>query len=727
MAENKRTVLRLKGLDCADCAAKLAGSIRRIRGVKSAEIHFGASRLVVESTAPPETIIQTIRDAGYEVEHTRAPDRAPPRSGLNRRAVATAVSGLALGTGLFLLFFTAREQAATLAFVVAILSGIVMMARGAYHALRTLSPDMNVLMIIAVAGAALIGEWAEGATVVFLFAVGNALQTYTMEKTRRSLGELMELAPAEALIRRDGRLLELPVEDIRVNDTMVVKPGARIAMDGVVAAGHSAVNQAAITGESMPRAKGPGDGVFAGTLNQEGLLEVRVTKRTADTTLARIIRMVEEAESRKSPAQQFVDVFARYYTPAVIAAAVLIALLPPLALGAAFADWFYRALVLLVIACPCALVISTPVAVVTAIGNAARRGVLIKGGAQLELLARINAIALDKTGTLTTGRPAVTDVITTGRLSASEALEAAAAIEAFSQHPLAEAIIRFAAAQGIKPPGARNFTSFTGEGARAEIDGRIYRIGSPGYFGRLGLHPDAKVSALLHDLQRAGKTVVILGSETGIEALIAVADQLRAESRPAMAQLRREGIEELVLLTGDNKTTARVAAEELGLSRFEAELLPAQKMTAVEELKQRFGRVAMVGEGINDAPALAAADVGIAMGTAGTDTALETAEVALMRDDLAKLPFIIRLGRRTLRIIRENMVFALAVKTLFILLTVLGLSTLWMAVFADTGAALLVILNSMRLAGIRPPSRPNRRFRFPLPGATCIMIGRVLK
>lgn len=704
LAENTHTVLRLKGLDCADCAAKLADNIRKIRGVRHADIHFGTSRLVVEHTTPLNVIVKTVLDAGYEVQREETPGKATAgRPNLNRRAVSTVVSGLALGAGFILSVFTVYDQAATLAFLVAILSGIVMMARGAYQSVRSLTLDMNVLMVIAVTGAGLIGEWAEGAAVVFLFAVGNALQAYTLEKTRHSIRALMELSPREALIRRAGHLRRLSVENIRIGDTMIIKPGERIAMDGVVSSGRSSVNQAAITGESMPLPKRPGDEVFAGTLNQEGMLEVRVTKLAADTTLARIIQMVEEAESRKSPAQQFVDVFARYYTPAVIAAAALIAVLPPLLLGAVFADWFYRALVLLVIACPCALVISTPVAIVAAIGNAARRGVLIKGGAQLEMLAGIKAVALDKTGTVTTGRPAVTDVIPVGRLSTADALAVAAAIEAFSQHPLAEAITRHAAEQGIECLEAQDFTSFTGEGAQAALGGRLFRIGSPKLFSRLGVYPAAKASVHLDRLQREGKTVVVLGSENGIEALIAVADRVRAESRTALAELRREGINELVLLTGDNQTTARAVTGELGISRFEAELLPGQKLAAIEQLKRRFGKVAMVGEGVNDAPALAAADVGIAMGAAGTDTALETADVTLMRDDLTKLPFAIRLGRRTLRIIKENVVFALAVKVLFILLTVAGLSTLWMAVFADTGAALLVIANSMRLAGIRRP------------------------
>lgn len=706
--KNKRTTLHLKGLDCADCAAKLADRIREIPGVQHAKIDFAASRLVLEAAASLEPVLQTIRDAGYDLENdgrAQALTGTPPPTRLNRRVVSTVISGLALAVGLLLLFFTAHDQAATLAFIIAILSGIVMMARGAWRALRTLSLDMNVLMIIAVAGAGLIGEWAEGATVVFLFAVSNALQAHTMDRTRRSIHGLMELSPREALIRRAGHLRRLPVEEIRVGDTMVIKPGERIAMDGVVSAGRSAVNQAAITGESMPLGKNPGDKVFAGTLNQEGMLEVRVTKLVANSTLARIIEMVEEAEARKSPAQQFVDVFARYYTPAVIAAAVLITVLPPVVLGAGFANWFYRALVLLVIACPCALVISTPVAIVTAIGHAARRGVLVKGGAQLELLARVRAVALDKTGTLTTGRPAVTDVVTTGRLSATQVLEAAAAVEAPSQHPLATAIRRHAAAQGLRPPAARDFTSFTGEGAEAVVNGRVYRIGSPGFFRRLGQQPGSATAAQADRLQREGKTVVLLGSETGIEGLIAIADRLRPESEAAMEGLRREGIGELVLLTGDNPVTARAVAEKLGLSRFEAELLPEHKLKAIGQMRHERGPVAMVGEGINDAPALAAADVGIAMGVAGTDTALETADVALMHDDLSRLPFIIRLGRRTLGIIKQNVVFALAVKALFILLTVAGLATLWMAVFADTGAALIVILNSMRLAGRHAPRR----------------------
>jgi Cd2+/Zn2+-exporting ATPase len=575
-------------------------------------------------------------------------------------------------------------------------------ARSGFSSLKSLSMDINFLMTVAVVGAAAIGEWAEGATVVFLFSLGNTLQAYTMEKTRNSIRALMDLSSREALVRRNGGGILLPVEEIAIGDIIIVRPGERIPMDGEVAAGSSDVNQAPITGESMPVEKSAGSEVYAGTINGRGAIEVKVTRLVKDTTLAKIISLVEEAQAQKAPSQQFVDTFAKYYTPAVIAGAVLVATVPWLVLGQPFQQWFERALILLVISCPCALVISTPVSIVAAIGSAARKGVLIKGGAYLEEAGALKVMALDKTGTLTTGRPEVAGVVPAAGYSQDRVLEIAAAIENRSQHPLAGAILRYARKNNINVPEGDDFSSFTGKGAGVNIGGEKYYIGNSRLFEEIGV-PLGFLNTQLAGMQKAGKTVVIVGSGKEPLGLIAVADKIREGSRAAVEGLRRAGIGKVVMLTGDNTGTAGEIAKELDIGDYRADLLPENKMDAVRALQRQYGKVAMVGDGVNDAPALAAATVGIAMGGAGTDTALETADIVLMADDLTKLPFAMHLSRRALKVIKQNIWFSLLVKIVFIGATFLGFANLWMAVFADTGAALLVIGNGMRLLKVGDP------------------------
>lgn len=698
----RKSVFRLSGLDCADCAVKLEKKVRGVAGVSAVSVNFGASKMTVEHTAPIESILKAVDEAGYGAELEGAGKRPEEVSfwKRNRRALLTVVSGVALGAGFVLSLLGIEEKFLFPFYLLAMVSGGFYVGRSAYYALRSFNLDMNFLMSVAAIGAAFIGEWVEGATVVFLFSLGNTLQALTMDKTRRSIQALMDLSPKEALVKRNGKEFRLPVEEIQVGDVIIVKPGERIAMDGVVLQGSSGVNQAPITGESMPVEKKPGDEVYAGTINERGALEVEVTKLVEDTTLAKIINLVEEAQAQKAPSQQFVDVFARYYTPAVIVAAVGIAVIPPLFLGLSFSEWFYKALVLLVIACPCALVISTPVSIVSAIGNAARNGVLIKGGAYLEEAGALNVIAFDKTGTLTTGQPAVTDLVVVKEMPGKEILGLAAAIETRSQHPLGEAIVRHAREQGLAIPEAADFESITGKGAKATIDGKPYYIGNPRLFDELGLEV-MPVWPRLERLQGDGKTAMLVGTDKEIIGIIAVADRVRENSKPALAGLKKAGIRKLVMLTGDNEGTARAIARELGIDEFKAELLPENKLETIKGLTREYGKVAMVGDGVNDAPALAAANVGIAMGVAGTDTALETADIALMADDLTKLPYAMQLSRKALAVIKQNIFFSLVVKGAFIVLTFMGFSTLWMAVFADTGAALLVIANGMRLLRIR--------------------------
>lgn len=562
--------------------------------------------------------------------------------------------------------------------------------------------DMSTLMTIAIIGAALIGEWGEGATVVILFAISEALERYSMDKARKSIESLMDIAPKEALIRRNNQEIMISVDDIQVGDIMIVKPGQKIAMDGIVVKGTSTLNQAAITGESVPVTKTKDDEVFAGTLNEEGLLEIKVTKLVEDSTLSKIIHLVEEAQAERAPSQAFVDKFAKYYTPAIVILALLIAVLPPL-FGGDWSVWIYQGLSVLVVGCPCALVISTPVSVVTAIGNAAKNGVLIKGGIHLEEAGSLKVMAFDKTGTLTKGIPAVTDVITYGG-NENEWLTITAALEKGSQHPLASAIMKKAEATGLdfNTVAVEEFQSITGKGIKAKINNEQYYVGSPKWIEEIlpnGI--EVPIKQQISTLQTQGKTVMILGTAHSILCLIAVADQMRKTSKEVIQKLHQLGIEKTVMLTGDNQRTAEAIGREVGVSDIKADLLPEDKLNFIKKLREKYHSVAMVGDGVNDAPALAASTVGVAMGGAGTDTALETADIALMSDDLSKLPFTIKLSRRALRTIKQNITFSLAVKALALLLVIPGWLTLWIAIFADMGATLLVTLNSLRLLRVK--------------------------
>lgn len=707
-AGSRKSSIRLTGLDCADCAAKLENKISQLKGIRSAKVNFGASKLTVEHDISLDKIIRAIKDAGYDVEGEETGYGAAlegqdrPRAEKtfwrkNRKTLLTAISGILVGSGFILSLLGISERLTIPLYLLAMVTGGFYVARSGLYSLKTFSPDMNFLMTIAVIGAAATGDWFEGAAVVFLFSLGNTLQSYTMEKTRNSIRALMDLTPKEALVRRDGKELRLPLNEIKVGDVIIVKPGERIAMDGRVTAGASGVNQAPITGESMPVEKKPGDEVFAGTINEQGSLDIEVTKLVEDTTLAKIIQLVEEAQAQKAPSQQFVDVFAKYYTPIVILAAVAIAAIPPLLFGQPFVPWFKKALILLVISCPCALVISTPVSIVAAIGSGAKKGVLIKGGAYLEAAGALKAIAFDKTGTLTTGRPEVTDIIPVGNRTTEEIIEIAAVIETRSQHPLADAILRYVKDKDIQIRDGEDFESITGKGAKTDIDGKAYYIGNPRLFEEIGVNIQRQ-EVEINRLQKEGKTVMLVGDANELYGLVAVADVVRETSIKAIHELKAAGIKKIIMLTGDNQGTAKAIAEKVGVDELRAELLPEDKLAVIKDLLDRYGKVGMVGDGVNDAPALAAATVGIAMGGAGTDTALETADIALMADDLSKLPYAMKLSRRALRVIKQNITFALAVQGIFIILTAFGLVSLWMAVvFADTGLALLVILNGMRL------------------------------
>jgi len=584
-------------------------------------------------------------------------------------------------------------------YVFAILSGGWFIARKGLAAVRHRTLDMNFLMTVAVVGAIFIDAWDEAAMVVFLFALAQVLEGRAMDRARHAVRALMDLAPPVARVLRDDEEVTIEVDQAQVGDVFRLRPGEKVPLDGEIIDGRSAINQAPITGESVPVDKAPGDTVYAGSINGQGSVDVRVTHRAADTTLAHIIHLIEEAQAARAPSQAFVDRFARIYTPAVLVLAVLIAALPALVFGQEFGVWFYRALVLLVIACPCALVISTPVAIVSGLARGARAGVLIKGGVHLENAGHLQALAFDKTGTLTEGAPRVQEVTSLNEISKEDLLQIAASLESRSEHPLARAIRDYARAAGVAPAPVEDFQALTGRGVQGKIDANLYMLGNHRLFEERGLCTPV-MEAALGDKEREGQTVVIVGSENQALGFISIADSLRPEARGAIDKLRNLGVHHIVMLTGDNQGTAWAIAGRLGLDKTKAELLPADKVRVVQELVRKHGKVGMVGDGVNDAPAMAAATTGIAMGAVGTDAALETADVVLMSDDLTRLPFAVRLSRATLRAIRQNISLALAIKAVFIALAIPGLATLWMAVFADAGASLIVIANSLRLLRI---------------------------
>ncbi len=566
----------------------------------------------------------------------------------------------------------------------------------AWNALRHRRLDMNVLMTIAVIGAALLGEWVEAAAVAVLFNLAELIESYTLDRARRAISSLMQLVPARASVQRDGEWTDCPVEGVRPGELMQIRPGEQIPLDGTVSSGSSHVNQAPITGESKPTSKQPEDEVFAGTLNQTGYLEVVVTRPFRDTTLARIIHRIEQAQAEKAPSERFVDKFARIYTPLVILGALLVAVGPPLLVsGALWSVWVYRALVLLVISCPCALVISTPVSIISALTSAARHGILIKGGVHLEALGNLRAVALDKTGTVTLGRTEVVEVCPAEGVTRETVLRNAASVEHGSEHPLGRAIRACAQTEALQVPESTGFAAITGQGVEATVDGRRVVVGNR----RLIEARVASTTPLACPHEGAPNTAVGVARDAEFLGTIHIGDVLRPGAKRAIHYLKESGVEQTVLLTGDNRPTAQVVADSLGVDSWQSELLPEDKVAAVKALAETYGTVAMVGDGVNDAPALAAASVGIAMGTAGSDTALETADVALMSDDLGKLSFAIRLGQRARGVIGQNIVLAIGIKLVFLSLACAGLATLWMAIAADLGASLLVIFNGLRLLG----------------------------
>jgi Cd2+/Zn2+-exporting ATPase len=692
------STFKIEGMDCHEEVAILERRLKKLTGLEALDADVLGQRLRIKydaaklsTSAIAEAVAQTGMRAWLEHEEPGS----PPASAATRR-LFVVISGLAVALGMLLELLSIDSRVVVTAYVVAIASGGFYSVRRALHAARSLALDINVLMLVAVCGAMVLGEWSEGAAVVFLFALAQLLEARAMERARGAIAALMDLAPADALVRRGTIEQRLPVDDVRVGDTIIVRPGDKIPLDGVVSVGSSYVNQAPVTGESLPVEKGQGDEVFAGTINGRSALEVRVERLRGDSTLARIIHLVESAQSQRAPSQTFVERFARIYTPAVLMLALVVGVLPPLLAGGGWSVWIYRALVLLVISCPCALVISTPVSIVSALSAAARKGVLLKGGAHLERLAGVNCIAFDKTGTLTRGEMRLVSITPLNGFSPDRLIRLAASLEQRSEHPIGRAIVAHAVAERIALEPVQAFESLPGFGAQAIVGSSPVVLGSHRLFEERGIC-SREVDSSIATLPEDGRSTVIVGDANAPIGIIGVADRPRESARDAIQLLHEQGIRHVALLSGDHEAAARSLGASVGIDEVHAGLLPQDKVVAVHTLRKRYGAVAMVGDGINDAPALAAADVGIAMGVAGSAAALETADVALMSDELLKIPYALRLSRATVRNIRANIGFSLVLKAAFLAMAVVGYATLWMAVVADMGASLIVIGNALRL------------------------------
>ena len=687
-------------LDCENEARAIERGMQDFPGVESLKVYPKSAKVSLTydtNRVSAQELKEKLVLLGFPPQEERAPAELP-KPWRNPKVVTSAISGILLVVGWLLSLAGGPAAVSTGMYLAAIVIGGYYFGREAIEELifeREIG--IELLMATAAVVAMLMGEAMEAAMLVFLYSISEAAEGYTEEKTRSAVRALMDLAPKKALVRRDGREFEVSVEGLVVGDVFIVKPGQAMATDGVVIQGSSSVNQAPVTGESVPVSKQVGDEVFAGTLNEEGALEIRATKAFADNTIARIIHMVEEAQEQKGKSQRFIERFGHRYSPAVLLTGILMATIPPLLFAAPWATWLERATVFVVAAAPCALVISIPITLVAALGTAARNGVLIKGGVYVEEFAKIKVVALDKTGTITLGEPEVTDVVPLGDLSARELLEVAAGIERLSAHPLARAIMRHADAKDVTAREVSDFQSLTGAGAMAKLEGKSVYAGSPSFFGqRLGVRL-AHAETTIERLQDEGKTVVVVGDEAGIWGLLAIRDNIRPNAKEAIAKLHAAGISKVVMLTGDNERAARAIAREVGIDEIHAELKPEDKVTRVRELAKTYGHVAMVGDGVNDAPALAEATVGIAMGAAGSDVALETADVALMADDLDKLVYALKLAKRNQSIVKQNLILSTVVIGVLVIGAVAGTFTLPIAVLGHEISEFIVIASGLRM------------------------------
>ncbi|MFL7837338.1 MAG: heavy metal translocating P-type ATPase [Candidatus Promineifilaceae bacterium] len=716
------------GRACESCALALERQVQEIPGVRRATASYAGGVMSIQyddALISPAELSESVSSWGIHIEPSAAElpiETAPKKeeTGLrhawnwsleNLQAVFTAITFVAMISAWLVERMTgAPPYLAPALYALAYATGGYYGLKAGLESLQARTIDVDLLMIMAAIGAALVGQPFEGAMLLFLFSLSNVLQDYALDRTRNAIRAMMELRPTQATVRRGDRHLVLAIEEIVIGDHLLVKPGERIALDGVVLVGESAVDQAAITGESMPVYKVPDEQVFAGTINKEGYLEVSVTKMAKDSTIARLIQMVEEAQSEKAETQRFIDKYEQYYAIAVVALTGLAIFIPPLLLGEAPGESFYRAMTILVAASPCAIVISTPATVLSAIGNGAKRGVLFKGGSYVENAATMKVIAFDKTGTLTIGKPQVTDVVICQAWSGNqdELLSIAAAVEAKSEHPLAQAVVEAAEDQNLALPVASEFQAATGKGVRASVNGRVLHIGNRRYFAEISTAGFEEASVIVMDLQKQGKTSVLVAhmdddnTHAAIVGVIAFADVLREDAAQVVSDLYQSGIEHVVMLTGDNEVVAQQIAAQVGVDDFYAELLPEDKVAVVNQVREKYGPVAMVGDGVNDAPALATADLGIAMGAAGTDVALETADIVLMSDNLNNIPYVIGLSKKTRQTLIVNLVFALGMICLMLTAIFWRDLTLPAAVIGHEGGTVLVSLNGLRMLNYKP-------------------------
>jgi Cd2+/Zn2+-exporting ATPase len=697
----RHSTLRMVGMDCADCAASLEHILKRAPGMLNVNVNYAAEKMRVEydsAVMAQDDIVKRVRAMGYDVEFK------VERSWWRRHSDLA----LSLAAGIFLAagflgetVFGLSHPAAIILYGLAYLSAGFDVARHGLSAALHLRFDVDVLMILAAIGAAALGSWAEGAFLLFLFSLGHALERAAMDRARHAIQALGQIAPKTASVRREGVERQIPVDDLLRGDTVIVRPGERFPADGRLVRGRSEVDQSAITGESIPVDRDVGQGVFAGSVNGSGAVEIEVSRLSTDSTLARVIQMVEEAQTQKSPTERVVERFQAWFVPAVLSAVVLMAVLPPV-LGLMTArQAVIRAISLLVAASPCALAMATPSVVLSGIAQGARNGVLIKGGVHLESLGRVKAIAFDKTGTLTLGRPHVTDVVPLRGNTAQRVLRIAASAESRSSHPLAEAVVRHANEMDVAFRSAEVLLSSSGMGVEGEVEGTRVRVGSERFFIRRQVQLPTEIHLALERLEREGKTTMIIQADDVFIGVIALADEPRPEAKASIASLAAIGLRSLIMLTGDHQTVAEAVARTVGVTQVESGLMPEDKVRAVRDLRQRFGEVAMVGDGINDAPAMAASSVGIAMGGAGTDVALETADVALMADDLLALPYAFSLGRRARGIIQQNLAIAVGVIGSLIVGSVTGAVGMGLAIIAHESSTLVVVLNALRLLGFR--------------------------
>ena len=689
--------LFIDGMDCQDEVSIIEKKLKSITGVRSLKFYLMTQRVKIVcdySLISVKQIIRCIGKAGFSASLVE--EKATKTTWwTEKRILALFLCGSFTLTA-FVLERAGWEGSITIILhSIGIVIGGYYPAKMAFNALKTLTLNIRTLMVTGAIGAVTLGLWEEASMLVFIYLLGDILEIYSVNKSRGAVKMLMELAPKEALVKRNGKEIILSVEEVTVSDSIIIRPGEKIPLDGKVIDGTSFVDQSPITGESIPVEKKKGDEVFAGTLNQRGVLEVVVTKLSKETTLAKIIHLVEEAQTKQSSYQRFGERFGKYYTPSMFVVSLMVMLMPTLLWGG-FSFWFYRGLVVLVVSCSCGIALSVPVAVVAAIGNAARHGVLIKGGVYLEIAGKMKAIAFDKTGTITTGKPTVTDIIPVNNHTEDVILQIAASVENHSEHPLGETIASLSKERGLNLQNVEMFESITGMGARAIIGTSEYFIGNKRLFSQCSI-PLNGDSLQISELESQGKTVVLLGTKKGVMGIIAVADRVRIDAKNVIQMLKHVGIEQVIMLTGDNEKTADAIARETGINEYHARLLPKDKVETVKKLKEKYHCIAMVGDGINDAPAMAESDIGIAMGAAGTDIAIETSDFVLMSDELAKIPYVIKLSRRTTRIMRQNIIVSLLIITFLVPVAVFGYIDLVPGLLINEVGGLIVITNGLRL------------------------------